>query len=64
MFSAHCLKIRPEEALRVYYEGVDTTQPYEAVRSQILDNVRQRRIAHAKTAYLLSLRKDATLTVR
>ena len=26
-----------EEALRVYYEGVDTKEPYEAVRPKILD---------------------------
>lgn len=53
-----------EEALRVYYEGVDTNEPFEAVRSQILDNVRQRRIARAKNAYLQALRKQTTLTVR
>jgi protein-disulfide isomerase len=54
----------PEEALRVYYEGVDTTEPYEAVRSQILDNVRQRRMTKAKNAYLLGLRNAAKVSIR
>ncbi len=52
-----------EEALRVYYEGVDTKQPYEAVRQQIIDAIRQRRLSKAKTDYLQSLRKQASITV-
>ena len=43
----------PEDALRVYYEGVDTTEPYEAVRGQILDALRQRRLAKAKAIFPL-----------
>ncbi len=54
----------PDEALRVYYEGVDTTEPYEAVRSQILDNVRQRRMTKAKNAYLLALRNSAKVAIK
>lgn len=53
-----------EEALRVYFEGVDTTEPYEAVRGKIIDALRQRRLAKAKTAYIQSLRKTATIAVR
>src|SRR4051794_27635715 len=35
----------PDDAtLRVYYEGVDTTEPFEAVRDKILDHVRERRL--------------------
>src|ERR1039458_2413614 len=45
-----------EEALHVYYEGVETTEPYESVRDKILDALRQRRIAKAKAAYMQSLR--------
>jgi len=48
-----------EEALRVYYDGVDTTEPYEAVRSKIIDTLKQRRIAKAKAAYMQSLRAAA-----
>lgn len=53
----------PEEALRVYYEGVDTTEPYEAVRGQILDALRQRRLAKAKAAYLKSLLAASKITI-
>jgi protein-disulfide isomerase len=53
-----------EEALKVYYEGVDTKEPYEAVRGKIVDALRQRRLAKAKTAYLESLRKDAKIVMR
>jgi len=54
----------PEDALRVYYEGVDTTEPYEAVRGQILDALRQRRLAKAKAAYLKSLLAESKITIR
>jgi protein-disulfide isomerase len=50
-------------ALRVYYEGIDTTEPFEAIRPKILEHVRQRRLEKAKTAYLQSLRSQAALTV-
>jgi protein-disulfide isomerase len=53
----------PEEALKVYYEGVDTTQPYEAVRGQILESIRQRRLARAKNAYVESLRSQANISM-
>ncbi len=50
-----------EEALRVYYEGVDTTEPYEKVREQILAHLREVRIARAKAAYMTSLRQNAKI---
>jgi len=53
-----------EETLRVYYEGVDTNEPYETVRDKILDALHQRRIAKAKAAYLQSLRQQANVIVR
>lgn len=53
-----------EESLRVYYEGVDTTQPFEAVRGQILEALRQRRTAKAKHAYLQTLRDQAAIVIR
>jgi protein-disulfide isomerase len=49
----------PEDALRIYYEGVDTTEPYEKVRGQIIDHIRESRIAKAQTAYMRSLRSQA-----
>ncbi len=53
-----------EEALHVYFEGVDTTEPYEAVRAKIVDALRQRRIAKAKLAYLQSLRDQGPIIIR
>jgi len=52
-----------DEALRVYYDGVDTTEPYEAVRGKILDTIRERRLSKAKEAYLASLRSQANINV-
>jgi len=52
-----------EEALRVYYEGVNTTEPFEAVKDKIIDSLRQNRIAKAKAAYLQSIRADAKVVV-
>ena len=52
-----------DEALRVYYDGVDTTESYEAVRDKILDAIRQRRLSKAKEAYLKSLRSQASINV-
>jgi protein-disulfide isomerase len=53
-----------EEALHVYYEGVDTAEPYEAVRGKIVDALRQRRIAKAKAAYMQTLRAAAPAIIR
>jgi len=53
-----------EDTLRVYYEGVDTAEPYEAVRDKIIDSLRQRRSAKAKAAYIQSLRTQASIVLR
>jgi protein-disulfide isomerase len=53
-----------EEALRVYYDGLDTTEPFDAVRDKIRDVIRQRRMTKAKTAYVKSLRSQANVTLR
>jgi predicted DsbA family dithiol-disulfide isomerase len=50
-----------EETLRVYYEGVDTKETYEAVRDKIVEAIHQRRLNKAKSAYMLSLRSDAKI---
>jgi len=52
-----------DEALRVYYEGVDTNEPFETVKDKIIDSLRQRRIAKAKAAYMQSLRADAKVVM-
>ena len=53
-----------EEALRVYYDGLDTTESFDAVRDKIRDVIRQRRMAKAKAAYVKSLRSQAKVTLR
>jgi protein-disulfide isomerase len=52
-----------DDALRVYYEAVDTPLPFEAVRAQILDHIKQIRIAKAKAAYVKSLRAQAKVVI-
>jgi protein-disulfide isomerase len=54
----------PDDAtLRVYYEGIDTKESFEAVREKILDHLRQRRLAKAKTAYIDALRSQAKIAL-
>jgi predicted DsbA family dithiol-disulfide isomerase len=52
-----------DDQLEVYYEGVQTDQPFAAVRDKILETIRQRRIANARKEYLNSLRNQANLEV-
>lgn len=54
----------PEDALRVYYEGLDTTAAYDSIRDKIVDALRQRRMAKAKAAYLQSLRSASRIVLR
>jgi len=51
-----------DEALRVYYEGVDTKETFEAVRDRIIQSIRARRESAAKEAYMLSLRAAAKIS--
>ncbi len=53
-----------DEALRVYYEGLDNVLPYEQVKDQIVQHLRERRIAKSKTDYMLSLRSQAAVEIR
>jgi protein-disulfide isomerase len=52
-----------EDVLRVYYEGIDTTEPYEAMRGKIIEAIRQRRLAKAKASYMQSLRSAANISL-
>jgi protein-disulfide isomerase len=52
-----------EEALRVFYEGVDTAEPFEAVRGQIVSHIREKRISVAKKAYLQTLRDQGGVSI-
>ena len=52
-----------EDQLKVYYEGIDTKEPYDAVRTQVLDHIRENRRNKAKAAYIDGLRQKANITV-
>jgi protein-disulfide isomerase len=52
-----------DDALRVYYEGVETTEPFESARPKILEHIREKRISRAKKAYLESLRDQAKISI-
>ena len=52
-----------EDQLEVYYEGLDTQEPYEAVRADVLQHIRDLRRAKARTAFVDSLRKQASINV-
>jgi protein-disulfide isomerase len=52
-----------EDALRVYYEGVDSTESYEALRPKIVKAIHDRRIARAKATYLAALHANAKVTL-
>jgi protein-disulfide isomerase len=53
-----------DEALRVYYEGVDTQEPFEKVKPQIIQAIKERRIAKARAEYLKELRSQAKISIR
>jgi protein-disulfide isomerase len=52
-----------EDALRLYYEGVETTESFESARPKILDHIREKRIATAKKAYIQSLKDKSQIAI-
>lgn len=52
-----------DDALKVYYEGLDTQEPFATAKDKIRDYIRQRRIAKAKAAYLQTLKSEAKVQV-
>lgn len=52
-----------EDQLEVYYEGLDTQEPYQSVRGQVLDHIRELRRTKARAAYVEQLRKQAQIHV-
>jgi protein-disulfide isomerase len=57
------IKDPTEDQLQVYYEGLDTQQPYEAVRVQVLEHIRELRRSKARASYVEALRKQADISV-
>jgi hypothetical protein len=62
--NARIAKDPPDEALSVYYEGLDTKEPFEAVKDKIVEHLRTKRIAKAKAAYVASLRSRANVAIK
>lgn len=52
-----------EDQMKVYYEGLETDQTYEAVRDKILEKIRQLRTEKARTAYIKALRAQTSVHV-
>lgn len=52
-----------EDQLEVYYEGLDTKEPYDAVRADVLAHIRELRRTKARTAFVENLRKQAKINV-
>ncbi|MGC2475972.1 MAG: thioredoxin domain-containing protein [Candidatus Sulfotelmatobacter sp.] len=52
-----------EDQMKVYYEGLETDQPYESVREKILEKIRQLRTDKARAAYVKALRAQTTVTI-
>jgi len=51
-----------EEALKFYFEGLDTKDTFEKVRPQILDHIRKIRKDRAKASLLAKLRGEAKIS--
>lgn len=52
-----------EDQLEVYYEGLDTQEPYQSVREDVLQHIRELRRTKARAAYVEQLRKEAKINV-
>ena len=52
-----------EDQIRIFYEGLETDQPYEAMRGKILEKIRALRTNKAATAYIKALREQSNVYV-
>jgi protein-disulfide isomerase len=52
-----------DDQLQVYYEGMDSKEPYEKMREKILDHIRETRKAKLRAAYIESLRLKANVVI-
>ena len=52
-----------EDQLEVYYEGLDTQDPYQSVREDVLQHIRELRRTKARAAYVAQLRKEAKINI-
>jgi protein-disulfide isomerase len=52
-----------EDQMKVYYEGLETEQPYESVRGKVLEKIRQLRADKLRSAYVKTLRAQTEVRV-
>lgn len=52
-----------EDQLEVYYEGLDTQEPYQSIRGDVLQHIRELRRTKARAAYVEQLRKQAEIHI-
>jgi protein-disulfide isomerase len=52
-----------EDQMKVFYEGLETAQPYDAVREKILEKIRDVRTQKARAAYIKALHAETTVAV-
>ena len=57
------IKDPTEDQLQVYYEGMESNEPYPAVRDRVLEHIRQLRRDKARAAYSKELRSQANLRI-
>ena len=57
------IKDPTEDQMQVYYEGMESNESYDAVRSHILDHIRELRQAKARAAYVEKLRSKSSVLV-
>jgi len=57
------IKDPTEDQLQVYYEGMESSEPYPAVRDRVLEHIRQLRRDKARAAYIKNLQTQATLRI-
>ena len=53
-----------EDQLQVYYEGLDSKEPYDQVRGKIMEHIRDLRRSKLRSAYIETLRAKATIVVQ
>jgi len=52
-----------DEAMHVYYEGLDTSEPFDTAKTKIREFLRQKRMLKAKADFMQQLKKDAKIEV-
>jgi protein-disulfide isomerase len=56
-------QVPSEETLRTFYETINSPDPYEKARGEIIKAIRDRRASRAKRAYMTSLKEQMTVKI-